>query len=114
MGCGCSAPRSTIIADPLKITETPERLIYSEKKREQVAKFLQSCGFPQGTESKMFDLIEALSRDCQGFTSTPTGGEVTAIKKYIEEILSLHIQTPVLIKACNEFLTGVVSFLLIC
>jgi len=90
MGCGCSDNRSIKIANSNLTAEnndSPERYAYLDRKRDLLIKYADSL-----FSSDIHDhFINIMSKDCQGFILTATGGEVTLIKDLISIILNEQI-----------------------
>jgi hypothetical protein len=111
MGCGCSSYRTVSIEGLAHInpqTCAPERVLYLAKKRSQILKFFESCGLAPDSNQAVADLVGMLGRDCQGFTQSPTGGEVTAIKEHIVTLLNFQVPTVKMLNAGLELLLEIV------
>ncbi len=108
MGCGCANGRSTQTTDRQLSTSSlasPERFAYLAKKREQLSRFFIKIGVV-GELQEAF--LGPLAKDCQGFTLSETGGEVTAIKDCIGKLLEKIVDTAGVIAAGLELIKGVV------
>eukprot|EP01022_Parablepharisma_sp_SALTPOND_P010793 TRINITY_DN1445_c0_g1_i2.p1 TRINITY_DN1445_c0_g1~~TRINITY_DN1445_c0_g1_i2.p1 ORF type:complete len:604 (+),score=26.75 TRINITY_DN1445_c0_g1_i2:1078-2889(+) len=104
MGCGCANSRAIQTAEMQQPANSPGRFIYLAKKRDQLAKLLQKFSLPADIEEAC---LTTLSKDCQGFTISATGGEVSALKECIDKILTTSIPTLTLIESGIDFIKRV-------
>ncbi len=106
MGCACSNSRTaaTLVYQYSLETSSPERLLYLAKKRAQVLKLFENLVAAPASRPGLDECILALSKGCQGFIATPSGGETSLIKRCIDQLLPLKVSNEKVVTAFLDFI----------
>ena len=112
MGCGCSNSKAVAISDIHQYSvapTSPERMEYLMRKREQILVLLEELSLSRETHPELDGFVSALTKDCQGFTTSPTGGETSTLKEHIDKLMTYDISKKTLVESCLKFIRSVVK-----
>ncbi len=111
MGCGCANSRATLASDCQQYSSapySPERLAYLSRKQKQVTRLFDSLALDREDHPELEEYIAVLSKGCQGFTATPTGGETSLIKRCIDQLSLFKLPNDRVLDAFLKFVNEAV------
>jgi len=114
MGCGCAKQRRTQcdIIHPINLNSNnaiSSRSTYDKQKRTQILRYLQQISLGKNA-TKINELADNLSYDCQGLSLTLEKSEIEMINSCSDSIISLCSSISLLVKTTFDFINENVFF----